>query len=252
MTPKPSPFSIEPVAPADYPALAGISGASMATDKHTRLKAAHPTKPYDHSGGMFGAFEYWGSLSKHRVDFVKAVDRKTGQILGFICWGSRLGETPSSVGQHTGEDQRESNVEKPPITVTEDYVKTEDPTLDALAQLEELTSCHLANYQKKIMPPGTRCMYVLTIAVHPNYQRRGVGTTLLKHGTDRADSEGVFCWIHASEADATTFRKCGFEVDETLVIDLDEPAGKMDIKPPAGQDNWGTYTFTYMVRQPRS
>lgn len=245
------PFSIESVVAVDYPALAEISGASMSTDKHTLLKAAHPTNPYDHAGGMFGAFEHWGSLPKNRIDFVKAVDNNTGEILGYICWGLRLEKTQPSAEQKPEEAQNKREVEKPSVTVSEDYVKTENPALDALAQLEELTSSHLAGYQKKVMPPSVRCMYVITIAVHPTHQNRGVGTALLKHGTDRADSEGVFCWVHASEAGAGTFRKCEFEVDETLEINLDEPASKMAINPPPGQEQWGTYTFTYMIRQPK-
>lgn len=252
MTPESPSLSVEPVVPADFAALAEISGASMETDKHTLLKAAHPTNPYDHAGGMSGAFEYWSSLPKNNVDFVKAVDRETGQILGFVCWGSRL-EMAQPKAQHQSEEgQSESKVEKPSITVSEDYTKTEDPAPDSLAQLEELTSSHLADYQNKVMPPGARCLYIITIAVHPKHQGRGVGKALLKHGTDRADSEGVFCWVHASEAGAATFRQCGFEVDETLEIDLDEPASKMDIKPPVGQDKWGTYNFTYMIRQPKA
>lgn len=248
MTSESLPVSVEPVVAADYPALAEISGASMETDKHTLLKAAHPTKPYDHAGGMSGAFEYWASLPKNKVEFVKAVDSGTGEVLGFVCWGLRLEEAQPEAQHQLEEGQSESEVEKPSITVSETYTKTEDPALDPLAQLEELTSQHLADYQHKIMPPGARCMYVITIAVHPKHQGRGVGKALLKYGTDRADSEGVFCWVHASEAGAATFRQCGFKVDEILEIDLDEPASKMDIKPPVGQAKWGTYNFTYMVR----
>lgn len=251
MTPESPSVRIEPVCEADFPALAEICGAAMETDKHTLLKAAHPTNPYDHAGGMIGAFEYWNSLPKNRVEFVKAVDEETGQVLGLICWGSRLEKAQPNPEQQAKDGRPESKADKPSVTVSESYTKTADPSLDPLAQLNEFTSSHLAEYQEKVMPPGVCCMYVMTIAVHPKHQGRGVGTALLKHGTDRADSENVFCWVHASEAGAVTFRKCDFKVDETLEIDLDEPARKMGIKPPVGQDKWGTYTFTYMIRRPK-
>lgn len=252
MTSKLPTFSIKPVVAADILALAEISGASMETDKHTQLKAAHPTKPYDHAGGMVGAFEYWLDAPKSKVDFVKSVDNETGQILGFVCWGLRLGDPLASAQQRPEEAKDDSKEEKPSAAVSEDGVKATDSVVDPLAQLNEFTSAHLFGYQERVMRLGPRCMYVMTIAVHPRYQGRGVGKALLKHGTDRADSQGVFCWVHASEAGTTTFRKAGFEDDEVLEIDLDEPASKMEIKSPAGQDKWGTYTFTYMVRKPQS
>lgn len=235
-------FTIEQVVPTDAPALAAIAGASMSTDQHTLLKAAHPTKPYHHAQGMLGAFEYWGSLPENRVDFVKAVDNNNdGQILGFVCWACRLEVTQPSAEQRPKEDSSEAS----------QLESTTGPPLDPLGRLEEFTSQHLSDYQSRIMPPGVRAMYIMTIAVDPEHQGRGVGAALIKHGTDRADSQGVICWVHASEAGVAPLRKCGFEVDETLEIDLDEPARKMGIQPPAGQDQWGKYTVTYMVRQPK-
>lgn len=61
------------------------------------------------------------------------------------------------------------------------------------------------------------------------------------------------CWVHSSEAGRALFRGTGWEVDETLVVDLDEVAGEMEpvMSPPEGEDRWGTYTFQYFVRQPR-
>lgn len=76
----------------------------------------------------------------------------------------------------------------------------------------------------------------------------------MKLGIDRADKEGVFCWVHSSEDGAEFYRKRGFEIDDTLTIDLDHWAGQMDpkLEPPAGDEKWGTYTFRYMIRQPKA
>lgn len=246
-----SSFSLKPVTVADVPALAEISGLGFETDRHTLLKAAHPTRPYDHAAGMPGAFEYWLGLPKDKIEITKAVDDETGQILGFVCWGFRLHPQPP---QPTAEESAmEQDIAKGPSTaVPEDDEKAVSPDLDAIAQLEELTSSHLANYQQRIMSPATRAMYITSVSVHPAHHGRGVGTALIKHGTDRADREGVFCWVHSSEAGTAMFHKCGFEVDETLDIDLDHWANQMDIKPPLGDDKWGMYTFRYMIRQPRT
>lgn len=131
-------------------------------------------------------------------------------------------------------------------------VKTDAPDLDGIARLGEHTSAHFADFQNRVMPDGVRCMYVMSVNIHPDHQGRGVGKALLNLATDRADQEDVFLWVHSSEDGAEFYRKCGFEVDDTLELDLDHWANLMDpaIPPPAGDEQWGTYTFRYMIRQP--
>lgn len=249
-----SSFSLKPATLADVPALAEIGGLGFETDRHTLLKAAHPTRPYHHAAGMSGAFEYWLGLPKDRIEITKAVDDETGQILGFVCWGFRLHPQPQQpTAADSAKEEADANAKRPSSAVApEDSENAVPPDLDAIAQLEKLTSSHLAEYQATVMPLGTRAMYTVSISVHPAHHGRGVGTALIKHGTDRADREGVFCWVHSSEAGAAMFRKCGFDVDDTLEIDLDHWANQMNIKPPSGDDEWGTYTFRYMIRQPRA
>lgn len=244
----PSSFSLQPATAADIPALAEISGLSFENDRHTQLKAAHPTRPYNHAAGMVGGFEYWLSLPKGKAELTKAVDDETGQTLGFVCWGSRLDQPQHQPSQQAAA----SSVKKPETAVAADNIKTDNSDLDALARLNELTSDHLARYQERVMPPGTRAMYIISIAVRPDQHGRGVGSALVRKGTERADAEGVFCWVHASEDGEHVFRKCGFEVDDTLEIDLDHWASQMDISPPGREENWGTYTFRYMIRQPKT
>lgn len=272
---KPASFSLKPVVEDDIPALAEMSGLAFKTDRHTMLKAAHPINPYDHAAGMPGAFKYWLSLPPGKIEITKAVDDESDEILGFVAWGvSRLqkSEPEPEVGEQSHRDANESSAEDiapAPEQVTtageaikdakdkgegvkrEDLAKNESADLDAIEQLEQVTSAHLAEFQERTMPPGVRCMYVVSITVHPNHQGRGVGPALIQRGTDRADAERVFCWVHSSEAGVAMFHKCGFEEVDTLEIDLDEWAGKMDIKPPVGNERWGKYTFRYCVRQPR-
>lgn len=241
-------FSLQPVVEGDIPELTSMSALTFETDRHTQLKAAHPTKPYDHAAGTPESIRHWLSLPQ-KVEVTKAVDNRTGQILGCVAWVFRgFDRDPSATG----------NVDKPPEptkapsnSVSSDYTKTGYADLDPLEQLRELTDDHFAKFMRKIMPPGTRCMFIGGIQVHPEHQGRGIGRALVRQGTDRADAEGVICWVHSSEAGAALFAKRGFEIDETLEIDLDEWAGKMDLKPPAGDEKWGTYTFRYFVRQPR-
>ncbi|KAK2614625.1 hypothetical protein N8I77_001434 [Diaporthe amygdali] len=253
-----SSFSLKPVVPSDFPAMAKMCGLAFEHDRHTMLKAAHPTNPYDHAAGMTGAFEYWLSRPAGKLELTKAVDDATGEILGFVCWGMSLDpntkQTKSEDGPpaEEGDKGAEVSVEQPNNASSTDDVASQGTSPDPLEQLEEMTSSHLAAFQERVMPDGVRCMYVITITVHPNHQRRGIGPALIKQGTDRADAEGVFCWVHSSEAGVHTYQKCGFEEDDTLQIDLDDWARKLEIKPPAGDDRWGIYTFKYMIRQPKA
>lgn len=240
--PSPS-FSISPIVEADIPGICALSGAAFEKDRHTLLKAAHPTRPYDHAGGMGGAVKYWLDIPKEKIMHMKAVDDETGEVIAFGVFGLRL----------SPPQPQPSSVKKPSNSVGQDYVKTDSPDLDGIARLEEHTSSHFADFQNRMMPDGVRCMYIMSMSVHPEHQGRGVGSALMKLGTDRADEEGVFCWVHSSEDGADFYRKCGFETDDTLEIDLDYWADQMDPKlvPPAGDEKWGTYIFRYMIRQPK-
>lgn len=244
---KKSSFTLKPVVRSDLPAMAEVCGLAFANDRHTMLKAAHPTRPYDHAAGMRGTFEYWISCPSGSLELTKAVDDTTGEVLGFVCWGMNLDKAPWS-GQ--GEKGVGSCTKRPDVTPTGETFPNQDPTLDPLERLEEMTSAHLAAFQERFR--DTRCMYVITIAVHPEHQGRGVGPALIKRGTSRADAEGALCWVQSSEAGGLhACQKCGFEEDDRLEVDLDRWAQKLNIKPPAGDDKWGTYAFRYLVRRPK-
>jgi GNAT superfamily N-acetyltransferase len=240
-------FSLRPVVEGDIPELTAISSLTFDTDRHTQLKAAHPTKPYDHAAGTPDSIRHWLSLPQ-KVEVTKAVDNATGQIVGCVGWVFRgFDRDPGAVD--TAQTPPEP-INPPDDSVSSDHIGTGSADLDPLEQLRELTDDHFARFMRRTMPPGTRCMFIAGIQVHPEHQGKGIGRALVRQGTERADAEGVICWVHSSEAGAGLFPKCGFEVSETLEIDLDEWAGKMNIEPPPGDERWGTYTFRYFIRQP--
>jgi GNAT superfamily N-acetyltransferase len=113
-----------------------------------------------------------------------------------------------------------------------------------------LSSHHFAEMEVKLLPLGERVLYCCSIGVHPTHQGRGVGTALVRWACDKADADGVTVWVHASEAAHPILSRAGFEVVETLTLDLDEWATKDRVVDRAKQP-WGKYMFRYMVRQPR-
>ncbi|TKX23020.1 acetyltransferase-like protein 10 [Elsinoe australis] len=53
-------------------------------------------------------------------------------------------------------------------------------------------------------------IYLDTVATHPDYQRRGAGSMLVKWGCDLADAEGVSAYVDASKDSAPLYAKFGF------------------------------------------
>lgn len=109
-----SSFSISPIVEADIPGICAVSGAAFEKDRHTLLKAAHPTRPYDHAGGMGEGVKYWLSLPKERILPMKAVDDETGEVIALGVFGLRLNPP----------QPQPSSVKKPSNSVGQDYVRS--------------------------------------------------------------------------------------------------------------------------------
>lgn len=69
----------------------------------------------------------------------------------------------------------------------------EELFLDKAARLEAFCTADMNRWISKIMTPGTKCGYLTSCLVDPLYQGRGVGSALIRWGTERAAREGVFC-----------------------------------------------------------
>lgn len=249
-------FSIFPCDAKDVPMLARIAGRAFETDRHTQMKALGKT-PYDHEGGMQEALTSWVEPSDRRL-LVNAKDDTTGEILGWVCWGLRGYDTSSSAAapapveeaQKTSEEgsqqpQKEGShgVEEP----SQEPVHDDDP----IARLEALTDTDMQRWMGKLMPSGTKCMFIISIAVVPSAQSRGVGSALIKYGTERADADGVFCWVHSSEAGSGAFEKQDFREVGRLTVDLDEYAPCSPLESDSRGGKWGEYVFRYMKRLPQ-
>jgi N-acetylglutamate synthase-like GNAT family acetyltransferase len=261
------PASIVSAVEADIPALATIADLAFKTDQHTQLKAMHPSKPYYHGEGMQGALKHWLSNPKEKGEVMKAVDPQSGRPIGWVAWGyinldkpivdleaqgdieKRKSHTIKAVS--IGDTSQSHQVKLSNASTSLSTIDTRIKQEEALEELQRLTSSHLMAFQKQIMPPGTRCMIVMSIVIHPDYQGHGVGSALIKYGTRRADAEKVFCWVHSSADGASMFRKNGFQEVDKLEIDLDKWAVPLGVKgSPQEEPHFGNYVFRYLVRDP--
>ena len=263
-----NPFSIRAANPSDVPILANIFSDAFANDRVTQLKSLG--KDSDFAANMISE-PLKGWLQKPmRCQVLKAIDNATSEIIGWACWGfhgyeqqaapapeensinddkskhedemnkahcSQEGSSPRVHGSHDEQGQSSSE------GVTNISAKT------GAELLEAITDQDMEQWQKILMPEGTKCMFIVAIAVAPAHQFHGVGSALIRWGTAKADADEVSCWVHASEAGHRAFAKEGFREVGKLELDLDEfVPGALEEEGGEGKEEWGRYRFRYMQR----
>ncbi|KAE8391701.1 hypothetical protein BDV23DRAFT_152848, partial [Aspergillus alliaceus] len=246
-------FSIRLASPEHAPILGKISGDSFLNDRHTQMKGLGKD-PYDLERSM--AADIPRQATSPNIVLLEAVDSTSGEVAGWVSWGFR-GFTPAEVAAvrpgelftfvHNSSEKGERGEEKP-AAKDQDDTSSEVVEGDPIKRLEAMTGADLKRWMDKVMPDGTKCMFVISLCVAPKWQSRGVGSLLLQWGTDTADSTGVFMWVHSSAGAWQMYRSHGFETIEKLDVDLDQYA---PAPPPDNEEIWGHYVFRYMIRLPQ-
>jgi len=175
-----------------------------------------------------------------------AVNPPSGHGLGWI--GYRLFEDnelkkneamPSAEAKNIGTEgeQREETGGK---EVVREHNITNTPS--ALAALISNTGKRM---QYKRMS-GQKHILLNTLVTSPRHRGKGVGTAMVRWIVAKADAERLSCWVQSSPAAYGLYLKAGFEVTDSLEVDLRTfaPGGK------GGQEGYGMYTFRYMIRHP--
>ncbi|KAK3360653.1 putative GNAT family acetyltransferase [Lasiosphaeria hispida] len=254
-------FQILPVKIQDVPTLAGISAEAMETDSQTEMKG-YGKKPFLMREDALQSLP--DELGNPKIRVIKAVADNTGAIMGFCIWGFRELQPPEFPTVSKDDGSTSKQLDKVNATISENKAdvsvirgtpekelaeeaqgrETDDP----IARLERYTSRDLKEWMGTIMPEGVSCLFVIGLSVSPDFQRRGVGSALLKWGTDIADAhDGAFAWVHSSAGAWRAYEKAGFRTVRTLDVDLDEYA---PVPAPADRyegGKWGRYVFRYMV-----
>jgi GNAT superfamily N-acetyltransferase len=62
--------------------------------------------------------------------------------------------------------------------------------------------------------------------VHPDYQRQGIGTLLLKWGKEKADKSGAKTWLTSTPQAVPVYQKNGWKVIDLYEICLEKYGGE--------------------------
>ncbi|KAH8653827.1 hypothetical protein BX600DRAFT_471703 [Xylariales sp. PMI_506] len=219
----------------DIPIMGAIAHESFLNDTHTNLKKYLLPK-------QSGPGEDWGVRgwleAPQFCHVIKAVHTSTGEIMGFVCW------------VHRGFVPRVVKPDVPAGRFSE--LSDAEPAAKTRVQImEDMEDQHFADFMTDIMPEGTKCWFIAGLNVAPKFQRMGVARALLSWGTERAERDGVFAWVHSSESAWQAYAACGFQPVRVLRTDLDAYAeGDAVAKGPGEGGKWGIYTVRYMVYKP--
>jgi GNAT superfamily N-acetyltransferase len=243
-------FCVRPARYDDIPVLAAISEDAFECDSQTEMKS-HGQTPF--SMREYSLTSLPSYIDHPTIRTIQAVEEGTGAVMGFCIWGFRGVDPPAFPKDQLGvrpqptAEPRPAARDDPPKDTADGAPATRTDPDDPVARLVKLTDADLEHWSKTVMPSGTACLFVIGLSVSPAFQRRGVGSALLKWGTDLADAGSTFAWVHSSAGAWRAYAKAGFKTIRTLDVDLDEYA---PVPAPADRfegGKWGHYVFRYMV-----
>ena len=86
-------------------------------------------------------------------------------------------------------------------------------------------------------------MKVLSLlGTHPNHERRGAASKLIRWAFERADAEGLPCFVDSSITGHALYERCGFTDVGEMKVDLDKYKGGQGL---------GVQKWMAMVREPK-
>ena len=217
-----SAISLLPASEDDIPSLIRIHTAGFSQDNSVRLMFKSEDEYETMLLGLLKA-----QLSSPEVAVIKAVGKDTGNVLGWqACrfldkdddWASR-----EAIEKETSSP--EGNVRTLRSVLHENSVKV----------------------QKRWMA-NRKYIHFNTLVVDPAAQGHGVGTALVRWVTNKADADGLYCWLLSSPVAHDIYLKAVFKDVDSFEVDLREfaPGGK------EGKWGWGMFEFKYMLRLPES
>ncbi|KAH8820565.1 acyl-CoA N-acyltransferase [Xylogone sp. PMI_703] len=246
------PFEIQEMVPEDLKTVVEIEfRAFHPHDTMHRLIYPSPEVPtqgvYDQA--LKRQLENWttGKPPGSEIKWIKAVDTKTGKIVGASKW-----MIFHAAASESEEEKREGKKRwsDPGFTVgwLEPAIPLGGP--EGIKGLSGMTGVDDQAYVDWIMNEVTRrrreriqgpAVLLDFCFCDPAYQRRGIGQLLVSYGIKRADEMGVEAHVEASPLGRRLYQLCGFRLVENVLIDAGEK-----------RDDWrgrDLIDYDYMIRE---
>ncbi|KAH8657931.1 acetyltransferase [Xylariales sp. PMI_506] len=152
----------------------------------------------------------------------KAVDAETGHVLGYARWfippshATSVDGTPAWAEAVIPAVSAEEEAEIRRVAETAVW----DPNTAPDVLLEPIKEAKKKIFAKK------QYMRLDYLAVHPDYQGRGIGTALCQSGMKEAEKLGLDIFIHAMKAGMGVYTRLGFHVMKEIIQDDSEFGGQ--------------------------
>ncbi|KAG9238704.1 acyl-CoA N-acyltransferase [Amylocarpus encephaloides] len=226
----PPQFLISEILPADIPSMIPVYNSAFKDDYLTNFTLPRAAIT-DTEWTRWLSHRISLSLKKPNCRNYKIFDTSTGEMAGHC----RL-QIPYVFSDEERREMEERDKRE------EEQAKREGrhkiwPTGSNL-EVVELKFGALDEMKKKYVDEGEDYICQL-LAIDRLYQRKGLGSMLLKHVLDMADAEGRKVYIEATDAGWPLYKKLGFEDIDIIEIDVSKWGG----------DRIGTNKI--MMRQPK-
>jgi GNAT superfamily N-acetyltransferase len=154
----------------------------------------------------------------------KAIDTASGQIVAWSWWSLY----PDAEAHATAAEEARKRGTNPPAASLCPRLYLDYQDLKARMREKWIGGRPVASklaslLQCLIWVLGLRLIawvVLQVLAVHPDYQGRGIGTQLLMVGVEEARRLGLPAWLEASEAGYSVYRRCGFVDAERMELDF--------------------------------
>ncbi|KAI9893525.1 MAG: hypothetical protein M1814_006321 [Vezdaea aestivalis] len=192
-------FTLSMMNNADIPGLIVIKAASFGPEALQNLM--FPPDKTAQSYNPWAEALYRESLTiDSTACFIKCCNATTGELMSSAIWNF----------YHSPEQFEASNAHES-VTLNPPEGSNSEVWLKFLGVMKDARRRHMTG----------QAFYLLKLLVtHPQHQRKGAGTALIKYGISAADKTGIRCYLEASPDGSGLYQKYGFKKVEDIALDL--------------------------------
>ncbi|KAL8837230.1 MAG: hypothetical protein Q9170_002603 [Blastenia crenularia] len=203
------PFQVLPASASDIPEIAVIHHDAFKDDpiigylmRNVKLevKQAYDKQYFEKS---FTRMDLTGSVC-HKV-----VDTETGKIAAFAKWKYPYTLTPEQEAEKEKLDLSRSYPEGTNVELYESFF-------------------HQLDAKRKQYMDDKKDYFLHILIVSPQFQRRGLGTMLIREGLAAADRDKAKAYIEASPKGLELYQRHGWKIVDTIRMDMSPYGGPKD------------------------